>query len=247
MSRMEEPMTLTRDPYGARNCDLLAEVADRAAELAGDWRTGSWKHAAVLVFATKDPSGLSKRIERADPDCLVASGPVGAIVLAEDVHELRRWAEKSPDLCLGVGHLVPVKSVERSCSRAMDALDFTHYNSAVSRAVSFGELGALTILGTFTSRDLANLPNMDVVSSISTTPAGRLELEAVEALCRTGSLRKSAELLNIHHSSVASRIRNVECELGYRLNGAIPLTTAYAAILGLRLLEDREHQGLDAA
>lgn len=246
MSRMEEPMSLTRDPYGARNCDLLAEVADSAAARLGKRHAGSWNYATVLVFASKDSRGLTERIERADPDCLVASGPSGAIVIAEDVQWLRRWAERAPDLCLGMGHVVPVRSAEDSCSRAMDALDFTHHNSAVSRAVSFGELGALTILGAFTSKDLASLPNIDVVSAISTTAAGRAELDSVEALCRTGSLRKSAELLNVHHSSVAGRIRNVECELGYRLNGAIPLTTAYAAILGLRLLADRTAQ-IDSA
>lgn len=39
-----------------------------------------------------------------------------------------------------------------------------------------------------------------------------------------------------------SRVRNVEGELGHSLRGAIPLTSAWAAILGLRIPSERAAQ-----
>jgi DNA-binding PucR family transcriptional regulator len=41
---------------------------------------------------------------------------------------------------------------------------------------------------------------------------------ALEAFCRTGSLRQAAAELHLHHSSVAARLARVEQAVGWRLD-----------------------------
>lgn len=60
-------------------------------------------------------------------------------------------------------------------------------------------------------------------------------MAALEAFCRTGSLRKAAALLHLHHSSVADRLARVEDELGWRLDEPGDRFRARFALLARRL------------
>lgn len=230
-------MNPTSDTARAQDSRLLAETLDLGATVPGT--ANSWKCVVVLKFHSKHPSGLRQRIAQADPDCVAVEGCAGVLVVVRDSSTLRQLAEMSVDLCLGLGHRVPVSGIFHSLHRALDALAFTNYSSALSRAIACSELGSLTALAKLTRAELEGLPDMAMISAIHDQETGRAGLEAVEALCRTGTLRKAAVALHLHHSSVDSRIQNVEAALGHRLTGAIPLCTAYAAILGLRLLATR--------
>jgi hypothetical protein len=54
------------------------------------------------------------------------------------------------------------------------------------------------------------------VAALDALPA--TDVAALEAFCRTGSLRKAAALLHRHHSCVADRLAHIENELGWRLD-----------------------------
>ncbi len=225
---------------GAEVGELAIETRELAGHLSFLGQSHPGNDAAGLVFRGQGSINLHRQIEQTALNSVVAGDSTGVVALPDDVLTLRQLAERSPDMRLGVGHIVSTKTIHLSLARATDALAFTQAGSALACAVSYHELGSLALLIKLSSAELETLPSIDVVASINESTMGRIELESVEAVCRTGTLRSAAEVLHIHHSSVAQRIRHVEGDLGYRLRGTIPLTTAYTAILGLRLLTTRD-------
>ncbi|WP_264669824.1 helix-turn-helix domain-containing protein [Arthrobacter sp. VKM Ac-2550] len=199
---------------------------------------GTLKRSAVLAFREKESSEqLPQRIAEADPDCIAVTTGADTIAIAPRDTPLRRFAEMTAGVRVGIGPRVPVARIHLSYHHALDVLPFTGDGSPVSRVISHAELGNLTLLARVPRDDLLKLPDLPALQAIERKDGGRAELEALEALCRTGTLRRAAKALHLHHSSVARRIGNVEEVLGYRLIGPIPLTSAYAAVLALRLLK----------
>ncbi|NKX52628.1 LysR family transcriptional regulator, partial [Arthrobacter deserti] len=192
----------------------------------------------VLVFRERQPSDqLAQRISNADPACIAVTVGADAIAVAPDSAVLRRFTGMAAGIRAGIGGPAPVSHLHLSYARAVDALAFTDYGSPVSRIVSHGELGALALLARAPREELLSLPGLPAIAAIEKGDNGPAELEALEALCRSGTLRGAAKLLHLHHSSIAKRIGNVEKALGYRLTEPIPLCTAYATLLALRLLK----------
>ncbi|WP_378790247.1 helix-turn-helix domain-containing protein [Nonomuraea fastidiosa] len=62
------------------------------------------------------------------------------------------------------------------------------------------------------------------------------DLETLDAYCTTGSLRRAADLLHLHHSSVARRIDQLGKTLGVDLTQPAGLTRARLALNAWRLL-----------
>ncbi|CCK27380.1 hypothetical protein BN159_3001 [Streptomyces davaonensis JCM 4913] len=69
---------------------------------------------------------------------------------------------------------------------------------------------------------------------------GRVDPEDLRTLdlhCATGSLRRAADLLHLHHSSVARRIDQLGRSLGLELTEPTGLTRARLALTAWRLLD----------
>jgi DNA-binding PucR family transcriptional regulator len=58
------------------------------------------------------------------------------------------------------------------------------------------------------------------------------------AYCALGSLRRAADLLHLHHTSVARRIEQIGKTLGIDLIAPVGLTRARVALTTWRLLDD---------
>ncbi len=72
-----------------------------------------------------------------------------------------------------------------------------------------------------------------------TRTAGRPEdLDTLDAYCATGSLRRAADLLHLHHSSVARRLEQIGKTLGIDLTEPTGLLRASLALTAWRLLND---------
>jgi hypothetical protein len=217
---------------------LGASTSERERKLI--WSSlgmGRTKHGVVLVFRERFPSpALPRRIKDSDPGCIAIAVGSDIIVIAQQETTLRSFAEMATDIRVGIGYSAAVSAMHLSYTHALEALDFTDYGGPVSRVISHRELGALAVLARVPRKELLTLPDLPTISAIHQEATGRAELEALEALCRTGTLRRAAKLLHMHHSSIAKRINNVEKALGHRLTEPIPLGTAYAAVLALRLL-----------
>jgi DNA-binding PucR family transcriptional regulator len=60
---------------------------------------------------------------------------------------------------------------------------------------------------------------------------------ALDVYCATGSLRRSADLLHLHHSSVARRLEQLGKTLGIELTEPAGLVRARLALTVWRLLD----------
>jgi hypothetical protein len=195
------------------------------------------RQGVVMTLRERIPSsGLLQRLTDVDPDCVAVVCGSEAVSIVPHGANLRRFVQMTAGLRAGIGATARVADLHLSYARSREALAFTDYGSPVSRAVSDSELGALTILAHVPRGELLKLPDLAAIIALDEDQNGRMDLEALEALCRTGTLRSAAKLLHLHHSSIAKRIRNVERALSYRLTDPLPKGNAYIALLALRLL-----------
>jgi PucR C-terminal helix-turn-helix domain len=121
----------------------------------------------------------------------------------------------------------------RSWQEARTALRFTTPRQPV---VHYDGLGALALLAQVpedTARDNAD------VAAIARIAANPDDLETLDIYCATGSLRRAAELLHLHHSSVARRLEQIAKTLGIELTEPTGLMRAAVALTAWRLLSDR--------
>jgi hypothetical protein len=158
--------------------------------------------------------------------------PVKAAPLAEVGVILATTVDPAPlpaDVRAGIG---AAESPERSWQQARTALRFTTPRRPV---VHHDSLGALALLAE-TPRD-ALRENTDVAAIARI--AGNLEqLETLDSYCATGSQRRAADLLHLHHSSVARRLEQIGKDLGIDLVQPAGLMRATLALTAWRLLDD---------
>jgi hypothetical protein len=127
---------------------------------------------------------------------------------------------------------------DRSWQQARTALGFT---TARQPVVHYDDLGALALLAQV-PQDAAR-GNADV-AAISRMAGDPEELATLDAYCATGSLRRAADLLHLHHSSVAHRLEQLGKTLGIDLTEPTGLLRARLALTAWRLLNEGEQQPL---
>ncbi|MFC9825660.1 PucR family transcriptional regulator [Streptomyces erythrochromogenes] len=120
----------------------------------------------------------------------------------------------------------------RSWREALTALRFT---SARQPVVRYDDLGALALLAEI-PEDAARA-NGDV-AAIARMARNPEDLETLDAFCATGSLRRAADRLHLHHSSVARRLEQITKTLGIELTRPAGLMRAGLALTAWRLLDD---------
>lgn len=163
---------------------------------------------------------------------LCPSRPVKAAPLSEVGVVLAATVDTSrlpADVRAGVG---AAGSPDRSWQQARTALKFTSPRDPV---VHHDELGALALLAQVSPEVIRD--NADV-AAIAALAAESEDLETLEAYCATGSLRRSAELLHLHHSSVARRLDQLGKCMGIELTEQAGLTRARLALAAWRLIGD---------
>ncbi|MFE9623681.1 helix-turn-helix domain-containing protein [Streptomyces sp. NPDC006527] len=121
---------------------------------------------------------------------------------------------------------------DRAWREARTALRFTTPRRPV---VHYDALGALALLAQV-PREAAR-ENADV-TAIARIAARQADLETLDAYCATGSLRRAADLLHLHHSSVSRRLDHIGATLGIDLTDPAGLIRARLALTTWRLLED---------
>ncbi|MFC5149903.1 PucR family transcriptional regulator [Streptomyces aureoversilis] len=120
----------------------------------------------------------------------------------------------------------------RSWRQARTALRFASPREPV---VHYDGLGALALLAEI-PQDLSR-DNADV-AAIARMAGSPDDLETLDAYCSTGSLRRAADLLHLHHSSVARRLDHIGTTLGIGLTEPAGLVRARLALTAWRLLDD---------
>lgn len=147
------------------------------------------------------------------------------VVLATTVDPARLPA----DVRAGIG---TAESPDRSWREARTALRFT---TARRPVVHFHDLGALALLARI-PEDAAR-DNVDVAAMVRVADHPD-DLDTLDAYCTTGSLRQAADLLHLHHSSVARRLDQIGRTLAIELTDPAGLTRAKLALTTWRLLNE---------
>jgi hypothetical protein len=124
------------------------------------------------------------------------------------------------------------ESPDRSWRQARTALGFA---TARQPVVQYTDLGAIALLAEV-PLDAARA-NADV-AAIARMAANPEDLETLDAYCDTGSLRRAADLLYLHHSSVARRLEQLGKTLGIELTKPAGLLRARLALTVWRILNE---------
>ncbi|MFB4279733.1 PucR family transcriptional regulator [Nonomuraea sp. MTCD27] len=124
------------------------------------------------------------------------------------------------------------ESPDRSWQQARTALRFT---TARRPVVHHGDLGALALLAEIPQDAARGNADVIAIGRLAGTPE---DLETLDAYCATGSLRQAADLLHLHHSSIARRLEQIGRSLGIDLTEPTGLTRARIALTAWRLLDD---------
>ncbi|MET9677605.1 helix-turn-helix domain-containing protein [Streptomyces sp. NPDC006482] len=125
-------------------------------------------------------------------------------------------------------------SPDRSWRQARTALRFTTAREPVAH---YRDLGALALLADV-PEDIAR-DNTDVAAVGRLAGGNPEDLETLDTYCATGSLRRAADVLHLHHSSIARRLEQISKTLGIDVTEATGLTRARIALTSWRLLDDQ--------
>ncbi|MEX0172225.1 helix-turn-helix domain-containing protein [Streptomyces sp. LMG1-1-1.1] len=121
---------------------------------------------------------------------------------------------------------------DRSWRQARTALRFTTPRRPV---VPHDALGALALLAEVPEAAMRANPDVTALAHLARNPE---DLETLEAYCATGSLRRAADSLHLHHSTVARRLDHIGSSLRIDLSDPTELTRARVALTTWQLLDD---------
>ncbi|QWF77775.1 PucR family transcriptional regulator [Amycolatopsis sp. CA-230715] len=133
------------------------------------------------------------------------------------------------DVRAGVG---AAERPDRSWREARTALRFT---TARQPVVHHDDLGALALLAQVPPEHARTNADVAAIARLAGNPD---DLATVDAYCATGSQRRAADLLHLHHSSVARRLDQLGKALGIDLTEPTGLVRARLALTAWRLCED---------
>ncbi|GAA1809733.1 helix-turn-helix domain-containing protein [Actinomadura chokoriensis] len=131
-----------------------------------------------------------------------------------------------PDVRAGIGG----GSADQAWHQALIALRFTAPRRPV---VHHDELGATALLAQIPVDAMRD--NADVAAIAALSPE---DLETLDVYCTTGSLRRAADVLHRHHSSVARRLDQIGGTLAADLTTPAGLTRARLALTAWHLLNN---------
>ncbi|MEU8513548.1 helix-turn-helix domain-containing protein [Kitasatospora sp. NPDC048722] len=159
--------------------------------------------------------------------------PVKAARLADAAVVLATTVDASrlpPDVRAGIG---TAGTPARSWREARTALRFT---TARQPVVHHADLGAVALLAHLPEDAVRADPDVAAIARIAACDPD--VLETLDAYCTTGSLRRAATVLHLHHTSVARRLDQLGKALGLELTGPAGLLRATLALTAWRLLSD---------
>jgi hypothetical protein len=152
------------------------------------------------------------------------------------LRERAREQRTSAGVRVGVGGAADTLAAESSWVQARLALRFTrldeptHPGDPSAAVIDHDALGPLALLAEIPTERLRSQPDVVALAALAAA-----DVAALDAFCRTGSLRQAAAVLYLHHSSVAARLAHVEDALGWHLDDPGDRFRAQLALWARRL------------
>ncbi|MFE1380048.1 helix-turn-helix domain-containing protein [Streptomyces sp. NPDC058740] len=184
----------------------------------------------VHVVAVHSPLPLDRVGASVCPAALVKAAPladVGVLLTAAPVDPARF----PPSTRAGLGH---------SWREARTALRFTTPRTPV---VAHADLGALALLAEIPPETARANPDVAALARVVAAlepPEAAATVDTLDAYCTTASLRRAADLLHLHHSTVARRLDHLGAALALDLTTPTDLARARLALTAWRLAEGEE-------
>jgi PucR C-terminal helix-turn-helix domain len=123
-------------------------------------------------------------------------------------------------------------SPDRSWREARTALRFTTSRQPV---IHYDGLGVVALLGQVPQDAVRDNVDVAAIARIAGNPE---DVDTLDVYCATGSVRRAADLLHLHHSSVARRLEQLGKTLGLELTEPNGLIRARLALTAWRLVSD---------
>ncbi len=216
--------------------------------------------AALSVNAGRDPAveavTLSALAHPARSAYVAVVGGVAAMVFqqrgacespAPDLRAALRGRSQEQRLRTGVNIGIGAKAdgvdAQRSWQQALMALRFAPPGDTCQSAgdpgeavIDYDELGVLALLAEIPPERLTSDPYVAALDVFGATENGGLDIATLEAYCRTGSLRRTAQVLYLHHSTVSFRLARIEEAMNWQLDDPAERFRAQFALWARRLL-----------
>ncbi|MEU5212660.1 helix-turn-helix domain-containing protein [Streptomyces sp. NPDC020742] len=205
----------------------ISSDSDEAARARALRLLGFAADLPVRVVAVRSPLPLDRVGTLLCPSRPVKAAPLAdvGIILATTVDQDRIPA----GVRAGIG---AAESPDRSWREARTALRFTTSRRPVLHYAGLGALALLAQVPEDAARDNADVAAM---ARVAGDPG---DLETLETYCAAGSLRRAADLLHLHHSSVARRLEQIGKTLDLDLTDPTGLMRARLALTAWQLLND---------
>lgn len=205
---------------------VISSGSDEAARARALRLLGFAADLPFRVVAVRSPIPLDRIARLICPTRPVKAAPLAdvGVLLAGAVDPARFPA----GVRAGIG---PAGRPDRSWQHARTALRFTTARQPVVDYDALGSIALLALIPPDAARDNADLAG---IARLAPSPG---DLETLAAYCDTGSLRRAADLLRLHHTSVARRLQQIEKALGIDLTEPAGLTRARIALTAWRLLD----------
>ncbi|MEO3885349.1 helix-turn-helix domain-containing protein [Nonomuraea sp. B5E05] len=160
------------------------------------------------------------------PSRPVKAAPLGGVgvILATTVDQSRFPA----DVQAGIG------VAASPCTSWQQARTALRYTTPRRPVIHYDDLGALALLAEIPPDVARGNADVAAIARMAGTPE---DLETLDAYCATGSLRQAADLLHLHHSSIARRLEQIGKALAIDLTEPAGLTRARIALTTWRLLD----------
>lgn len=206
---------------------VISAGSDEAARVRALRLLGFAADLPVRVVAVRSPIPLDRVGGLVCPARPVKAAPLAGVgvILATTVDPARFPA----GVRAGIG---AAESPDRSWPEARTALGFTTARQPVAH---YAELGALALLAQVPEQAARENADVAAMARIAGNPD---DLDTLDAYCATGSQRRAAELLHLHHSSVSRRLEQLGRTLGIDLTEPTGLVRARLALTTWRLLND---------
>ncbi|HEX3782874.1 MAG TPA: helix-turn-helix domain-containing protein [Pseudonocardiaceae bacterium] len=204
----------------------ISSEADEAARTRALRLLGFAADLPVRVVALRSPLPLDQVGGLICPARLVKAAPLAdvGVILATTVDP----AAFPAGVRAGIG---AADRPAESWRQARTALRFTTRRQPV---VQHDELGALALLADIPKEAARDNADVAAIARIAGNPE---DLETLDAYCATGSQRRAADLLHLHHSSIARRLDQIGKALGIELTEPTGPIRASLALTAWRLLD----------
>ncbi|MFE3455710.1 PucR family transcriptional regulator [Nonomuraea sp. NPDC059194] len=206
---------------------VISADSDEAARARALRLLGFAVDLPVRVVAVRSPLPLDHVGGLVCPARPVKAAPLAdvGVILATAVNPARFPA----GVRAGIG---AADSPARSWQQARTALRFATPREPV---VDYAGLGAMALLAEIPPDAVRGNADVAAIARMAGDPE---DLETLAAYCATGSLRRAADVLHLHHSSVSRRLEQLGKSMGIDLTEPAGLTRARLALTAWRLLND---------